>query len=250
MAAQEMHCIVRHSLGGVTPINPCSLGFIWCPTFKSQKQFQPKWGMHSTPRLSLADHSVPIAIPHVRVGGVSLAHGRDAAAPCFGAGDASVAVNVPLGQRFVSRSAWRRRGCCCRHRTEAHLHLRRVALGKHPFDGARFAPVNGESVLAVHFKRPRREPASRLSSGSHSAASLSDFRCWLTGGDASVRFRRSVANRRLAAAPAAHSPLSWASLVVTMCSMSVWMRLEKHRPAAPRRDHFRSVVADIVHESV
>ena len=61
----------------------------------------------------------------------------------------------------------------------------------------------------------------RFRSGSHSPASLPLFWWRFTSGDASVRFRRSCANRVRVARSAAHSPESWASFVATMCSMSV-----------------------------
>ena len=70
-----------------------------------------------------------------------------------------------------------------------------------------------------------------FSSGNQSAASFATFCCQLTLGDASVRLRRSDANRSRVAALAAHRPLSWVSERATMCSMSVSLMLSNHLPA-------------------
>ena len=72
------------------------------------------------------------------------------------------------------------------------------------------------------------QPANlqRFIRGIHSPASFPLFWCLFTSGAASVRFRRSDANCRSVAA-AAHSPLSCASDIAIMCSMSVSFRLPK-----------------------
>ena len=69
-----------------------------------------------------------------------------------------------------------------------------------------------------------------LSAGVHSATSLAPLLCRLTRGLARVRFSRSDANTAFTDGGAAHSPLSWASEVATMCSMSVSPVPRKHPP--------------------
>ena len=70
----------------------------------------------------------------------------------------------------------------------------------------------------------------KLRSGSHSPASFPLFWWRFTPGLARVRLSRSEANLRFVAASIAHIPLSCASEVATMCSMSVSLRSEKVLP--------------------
>ena len=65
----------------------------------------------------------------------------------------------------------------------------------------------------------------RFCSGSHSAASLSDFWCRLTLGEARVRFKRSGANSVRVSGAAVQRLLSWASERAKMCLMSVSLML-------------------------
>ena len=141
------------------------------------------------------------------------------------------------GQRIGLRRGCRR-GCGCRHAVQRRIS---IFVERHCASIRLIAFASRRSMVSPRLRRTSSVRAAnqhQLASGSHSAASLPDFRCWLTVGDASVRFRRSVANRRLAAGPAKHSPLSWASPLDTMCSMSVWERFAKSllrlRASSPR----------------
>ena len=74
--------------------------FLWeCLTSRTVSPFPARPWPHRSP---LADHPVPVGIPHVGVRGMAAAHWRDPVAPCFSAGDAPVAVVVVLTERAAA----------------------------------------------------------------------------------------------------------------------------------------------------
>ena len=80
--------------------------FLWeCLTSRTVSPFPARPWPHRSP---LADHPVPVGIPHVGVRGMAAAHWRDPVAPCFSAGDAPVAVVVVLTERAAAacRRCW------------------------------------------------------------------------------------------------------------------------------------------------
>ena len=108
-----------------------------------------------------------------------------------------------------------------------------IAVPSHLESTASAAFASTRSIVKPYFRRTSSVRATNqhaLRSGVHSATSLALLRCQFTVGPARVRFRRSDANAAFAPADAAHRPLSWASEVATMCSMSVSRVLPKQRP--------------------
>ena len=103
-------------------------------------------------------------------------------------------------------------------------------LRQHGLCRPRFGLVDGEVVLSPHLDRALRQTSRRCLQASTRPhpwrASDADSRT----GEASVRLARSDANARLSAADRAHMPLSCASEVATMCSMSVWPSWAKQVP--------------------
>ena len=181
-------------------------------------------------RRSLAYDPVPVTIAHVPVRGVRPVDGCDPVPARLLARDPAVPVVVVASEHVVPTSAPSGISCRCRCRPAHHgLHRGARAALKDPFERRGLSPVHGEPVGALHLEHPSGEPApvpARDPFTGVVAALLPAVH--LRGGEREVA--RSWANCFRVARSAAQSPESCASLVATMCSMSVSVVEEKHVP--------------------